>query len=459
MIGASETPVVEFQPAPSNWRARPESPRDEQIAGWRSDTRQALGFEREAIIVASGHQAQIWHPGILAKDLAVASAVASFRDRDIPAHPLHFIADHDANDGGLVAYPTHEMTRGGWRMLPTPDGRSLRDLPPSQPTDLPGDALDLPGVTEGLRTIHAAVAAEADAENLSWQLGLAAAELARPFTGDIPRRSMSKLLETPVGLGLLETIARDPEACITTHDAAIEADRHARATGSGRLPRAVARPLRRGDIEELPLWRSTPDGRRPVRRGESLDPATCRPRALLATALARLGGCDLFVHGVGGGRYDRAMEAWIQAWLGPATAAALAPATIATATLRLPITGNEPAEQAPAATPEGLHRLRSDPDLRREGPARRASLLSAIDAAPRRSTARRAAFDALRAEAASARLRGRSEIERYRDRLELDADQRRAREVALDRTWPFPFHEQSALAGLKNAVRTSFIPT
>lgn len=458
MIRASEIPAVEFQPAPSTWRARSASPRDEQIATWRSDTRQALGFDRDAIIVATGHQAQIWHPGILAKDLAVASVVASFGDRDIPTHPLHFIADHDANDGGLVGYPTQEMMRGGWRMLPTPDGQSLRDRPPSQPTALPNDALDLPGVTAGLRTIHAAVAAQTDAEDLSWQLGLAAAGLARPFTGEIPRRSMSKLLETPIGLGLLEAMARDPEVCIATHDAAIEADRHARATGSGRLPRAVARPLRRGEIEELPLWRSTPDGRRPVRRGETLDPATCRPRALLATALARLGGCDLFVHGLGGGRYDRAMEAWIEAWLGPATAAALAPATVATATLRLPITSEELVERTPEATPEGLHRLQSDPDLHREGPARRAALLSAIDAAPRRSTDRRAAFDAFRAEVQAARIRGRDEIERYRNRLVRDADQRRAREVATDRTWPFPLHEESSLAALTDAVRTSFIP-
>lgn len=458
MIGARATPVVEFQPSPSTWRPGTEPPTLHHLSSWRSETREMLGHAPDDVIVATGHQAQIWHPGILAKDLAVTAAIARFREHAITASPLHFIADHDANDGGLLAYPTRALTRGGWRMLPSPEGRSLRDQPPSRPTDPPTDAHDLPGVTEGLRAIHSAVAEQAGAESLSWQLGLAAADLARPFTGEIPRRSMSRLLETPVGTGLLEAIARDPDACITAHDAAIEADRQARASGSGRLPRGVARPLRRGAIEELPLWRSTPTGRRPVLRGEPVDPADCRPRALLATALARLGGCDLFVHGLGGGRYDRAMETWIEGWLGSSTAAALAPATVATATLRLPIPEGHSERGGPHPTPEGLHRLQSDPDLGRQGPPRRASLLAAIENAPRRSQTRRAAFDAFRAEILAARSRGRDEIDRYRTRLDEDTDRRRAREVATDRAWAFPLHEASALSALTEAVRISFIP-
>ena len=42
------------------------------------------------------------------------------------------------------------------------------------------------------------------------------------------------------------------------------------------------------------------------------------PRALLLTALVRLGMCDLFIHGTGGLIYDRVTEQWFADWLGQA---------------------------------------------------------------------------------------------------------------------------------------------
>jgi hypothetical protein len=61
------------------------------------------------------------------------------------------------------------------------------------------------------------------------------------------------------------------------------------------------------------------------------------PRALLLTLLARLVGCDLFIHGTGGMKYDRAMEYWCNRWLGVSPCGA----TMATATLRLPLACNK----------------------------------------------------------------------------------------------------------------------
>jgi hypothetical protein len=60
-----------------------------------------------------------------------------------------------------------------------------------------------------------------------------------------------------------------------------------------------------------------------------------RPRALALTAFARLVTADLFIHGVGGGRYDRATDAVVRAFFGidpPAYATV-------TATLFLPFAG------------------------------------------------------------------------------------------------------------------------
>ncbi len=443
-----------LQPEPEAWAARTPD-REGPFEDLRRRTRTAMGLPEDETIVATGHQAGVWHPGILAKDLAISAFASRSSTGDHGVRAIHFIVDHDANDAGLVSYPTRDLTRGSWRLAPAADGRCTRDRPATRATPPPTDAIALPSVTTGLEAIHAAVTAQSDATDLAWQMGLATATLARPFTGEIPRHSMSRLLETPIGLELLDRMARDPEGCIEAHDAAIEADRRARATGHRRLPRGVARLLGHGSVRTLPLWRATTEGRRPVHVGDRLDPTECRPRALMATALARLGGCDLFVHGLGGGVYDRAMEDWIGRWLGPEAMKALAPATVATADLRLPLEATTGSDE-PIATPEGLHRLRSNPDLGRTDPPRRETLVARIDAAPRRSDARRMAFKDLRREIDRARERGHEEIARYRDRLASGREERRRRDVALDRTWAFPLHETKDVRMLAADVVEAF---
>ena len=190
-------------------------------------------------------------------------------------------------------------------------------------------------------------------------------------------------------------------------------------------------------------------------RGEKIDPAMCRPRALLATALARLGGCDLFVHGRGGGIYDPAMEDWIQRWLGDDVVTELAPAPLATATLRLPIPVDDSTDPL-EATPEGLHRMLSDPDLGRTDAPRRERLLASIDQAARGSHDRRSAFDDLRREIELARFRGQEAIDHYRARLATESRRRHLRDIAADRTWAFPLHDSNALRGLAAEVDASF---
>ena len=121
-----------------------------------------LGFEDDVTVVATGHQAAIWHPGILVKNLAVRALVESLAATGRAVRPLHFIADHDANDGGLVAYPTTDVRRGGWRMLPPTDRSSTIDRPAGRPAAVPRDAIEQEDVRRGLEAIHAAVARHAE---------------------------------------------------------------------------------------------------------------------------------------------------------------------------------------------------------------------------------------------------------------------------------------------------------
>jgi len=86
---------------------------------------------------------------------------------------------------------------------------------------------------------------------------------------------------------------------------------------------------------------------------EALDRAgvSLRPKAITLTMFARLCLGDLFVHGVGGGRYDRVTDAIAEDLFGCAPT----PYVVATATLHLPLPGEASGDER-----RGLERLLGD---------------------------------------------------------------------------------------------------
>jgi hypothetical protein len=58
-----------------------------------------------------------------------------------------------------------------------------------------------------------------------------------------------------------------------------------------------------------------------------------RPRALALSAFMRLFLADIFIHGIGGAKYDEVTEGWIEHWLG----IPVGPMMCVTSTLRLPL--------------------------------------------------------------------------------------------------------------------------
>ena len=92
------------------------------------------------------------------------------------------------------------------------------------------------------------------------------------------------------------------------------------------------------------MWASSnaADERTPKRKRRRLDIAQLtasrlrvRPKAITLTMFARLCMADLFIHGIGGGRYDRVTGAVIQETFGCPPP----PYVVATATLLLPLLG------------------------------------------------------------------------------------------------------------------------
>jgi len=79
---------------------------------------------------------------------------------------------------------------------------------------------------------------------------------------------------------------------------------------------------------------------------QTRDDIRIRPRALMTTMFARLFLCDLFVHGVGGGKYDRLTDRLVEQFFG------VRPPEFAwaTATFRIP-TADVARESTPASPP------------------------------------------------------------------------------------------------------------
>jgi hypothetical protein len=173
------------------------------------------------------------------------------------------------------------------------------------------------------------------------------------------------------------------------------------------------------------------------------------------TALLRLAGCDLFIHGTGGGEYDHITEAWIGAWLGEA----LAPTAVVTATLRLDLGRPDPPTRSDLARALWrVHRAAHDPALLglEEDAERKRTLVGAV------ATAREAGEPALPP------YRGlQAFLDEYRRAhaadlaaLAAEAESLAARlaeaDVVNDRTWPFPLYPAESIAGLARAVRSRF---
>lgn len=429
----------------------------ETISVWRERSRRELGITAEAgtTVTGAGHQAYLWHAGILAKfvharRLAGASGVV-----------VHLVVDHDAYEPGLVRVP---MRRPGdpaslqsltHRFAPSIPGRAALVQPSFDPQPFERVDTALPSVGEGLHRAQLALAAErAHAANAPMQVAAALSTLMRPWVGATQCVAASRLLATSLGHAIIESMRRDPMACARAFNEALKFD-----------PRA-ARPLRIDDDPELPLWTIGADGARERVTASRLAAASrdgsWLPRAFLLSAIMRLGVCDRFVHGTGARRYERVTEAWWRSWLG----IELPPIDIASATLRLPLA--ELGDLDAARMPQELRALSWNPEAldsattlgagvtqtssgnaegRRvdmPGP-RKQAMLAEIARQPRRSPERRRAYRQMLETLAILREERRPELERiaaFADTARASA-QRRA--VATDRTWPFVYFEAASL--------------
>jgi len=413
-------PTIDAAPAPNDEQRR---------------ARAELGLDPDRPVLASGHQPVIYHPGIVAKLVALDAWTSR-----AGAQALWVVPDMDAVDPGVVRIP--EPSDDDLRAAEFVIGSDQREGPAATmpPIERAGD---LPAAVRPLGERIEAYATEgsrarqfthAVLDDLCEALGLK-----RPVVV-----FASDLAATVASGSLIDLVRNDPDGAVRAYNDAIDDNEN-----TGVRPLAIDR--RR---VELPLWSLAPGRRDPVviERGGAIPEGDLAPRGLLMTAIVRRSLCDAFIHGTGGMRYDRVTESWIARWLG----AELAPMVGASATLRLDLP-LPPAFTDPDRAAWEAHHARHDPEMLDEHALarRKDELVRAIDEAKERGEDPGALFDRLQGVLGRTRDAHRPELDALRERARWAERFRDARAVARDRTWGYPLYGLKALVALRDAVRAA----
>jgi hypothetical protein len=412
--------------------------------------------------IATGHQAALWHPGILAKDIAMRVAA----DR-CGGEAMHLVVDSDAHDVLRIDVP---VVRDGQLSVETVElGKTQPTVPTGMqpPADLAraaaalcdtrdqlGDelAVDLDRLIDAMRD-------DPGGGSLARQIAQITMRLMRPYVGDEVRIVYAgELMRRDDVATIAHAMLADARSCVDAYNRAV-----AQWPGVGMTPLAVER-----ERVELPMWRlqwgrprlrvfadladSTPLFADEL--GNIIDDVTSlAPRALLLTAIMRSRLCDLFIHGTGGYAYDRITEAWWQQWRGET----LAPMALVTADVHLDFDAPVADRDAVTAAQWWMHHLPHnvdraadlDNDLARE----KRDILARMD--DDRDRARRAgAFQRLHAINARLQRDHPALIDDARKRLRDAALGLGNRRIAGRRDWSFAIYPPDKLLALAEKLKS-----
>ncbi len=442
---------LKFTPSPEKWaqRAGVLVPRAAKF-------REQMGLPASGPLVLSGHQAELWHGGILAKHFA--SLAFASRER---AQTAWIVVDQDEADAIGLRVPIRD-TAGRLREMRWQWGESagrissgIAPVTPRAPALKAGESFAIVSVAEAIGFVSIALAKHSKESSWAKQVSAAAAEIIARSAPAPQFVYESKLASTELFQQIVEAIARGDAEAIRGYNQAIL------STGDSGM-----RPLDEA-TGELPLWDVGGGRRRRVLAADfgKLDRSQLAPRGMLMTAVLRLAGCDLFVHGIGGGAYDPATEAWIAGWDGElATLAAelggvgaLAPMAVATADLRLPLA--KPGLPTDEEIRHGVwlaHHAGHDPAALGDerGAAEKARLLAEIRENKSKQESPAQAFHALHALLAESRRTRSSKLAELENAARNLKEQRSEAKLAFDRTWSFALQAPTEIGGMyEQAVR------
>lgn len=336
------------------------------------------------LLVMTGHQPVMFHPGIWIKNFLVDRCAEELTESGTPALGLNLIVDSDAFDSVTLVAPClgTEVRRcvqylavgtkdGCFACAPVPSDAQIADFCEGGRGMLA--TLPAPAIGRHFDDYCSALRATApEVASLGELLAVARRRYEAPARTRYLELPVTWLARTSMFARFVRHIAAHASAFREAYNAELAAFR------ADNQVRSAAQPFPDlGSIEgfvELPLWalddgaRSTlwarsASGELHVRNeGGGFDPldpgCALAPKALALTLFSRLFLADLFVHGVGGGRYDRVTDGVISRFFG------VAPPLFAVAsmTMYLPLGGHAVSDEELAVARRRLNRIEHNPD-------------------------------------------------------------------------------------------------
>ena len=467
---------------------------DTTLAALRTQLRQRL--ELTGPVILTGHQAEFIHAGVFAKTIA-AHALA----RQCGGQAVFLTVDCDVPKTAQLAVP--QLTAAGVRRIDVDiPGCDPRRPFESQAAAPRGHWREFFARVGSLHPFQDRALLRTFAE--AW---LATDEATPQYCAALARTGAAS--ERELGLdGVRElrmsALCATPEFRAFAAHLLLDARRGAECYNAAQLGyrrrhrvRSAARPapplVCSADVVEAPLWIYRQDEPRrrlaTAVRGETLelvadgaaigqmprsllehaaahgapsplerDGWCLRPRALALSAFARLFLADLFIHGIGGAKYDEMMEDFVRGLFGVQPR----PACCVTATLHLPLPHSDVRDADLVAARRQSRDLRFNPQrhLRRlpeELVGQRAGLVRRSvelrERQPREHGPRRLVFGEIRRVSEEMLRTDPWRPAEYDQRIETLLTRQRQDRVALDREYFYALHPRETLNELVQAVR------
>ncbi len=342
------------------------------------------------LLVMTGHQPQLYHPGIWIKDFLLQRLAD-----ETGAAAIDLVVDSDGFDLVEVHAPClrPELRRcaqflavGGtdtcFACSPVPSASDLATFREAAAQML--GTLPAPAIGRHFESFCDAMDAVREAsENLAEFITFARRRYEAPAGTDYLELPVTLESRTPAFAVYLADVVRDARRFADTYNAELAAYRERTGTRSAAQPFPDLQVA--DDMVELPFWHLRDGGRSTlwarcgdvpalVCDGEVLCevPSECEeaaaalascavrpaPKALALTLYNRMFVADLFIHGTGGGRYDRVTDGVISAFWGVEPPAFV----VASMTMYLPLGARVVTAEEVDAVTQTINRLQHNPD-------------------------------------------------------------------------------------------------
>ncbi len=448
---------------------------NESLTDLRRATRSAIGFDRRPV-VATGHQIEMYHPGVWVKNIVIDEVA-----RQVDGRAIHVAVDTDTPKHLQLRWPDHthlmsddpQIIDGAWSSLV---------------------AAPSPGYLDRIERLFERSAAEwsfepairpffagfraAQADTLGESILTGAKALDESLGLDVSFVLASRLIATRGYLAFAHHIASDIERFASHYNAALAAYRREAgiSTASRPMPDLQVKPA----FIELPFWLDDLELQQRTRAvvikseggwalaGAADDPFVfdpdldaevaagalggylrehqlrLSPRALTLTMFMRLLLVDQFVHGIGGARYDQVTDRIIHTYFGIEPPAF----SVATATLYFPGAGERSGVCIPCLVSEG-HRLRHSVLPTKQ------NYLERINGLPRKSLQRRSTYIEMHralADTASAT----DTMPQWKERLDRAIGRKNEEKTLFDRELFYGIQPRERLTAMIERYRIAF---